>query len=107
MGRVATRLATELTEKCKPAEVADTHILYVHAHGPGLLASRKPVKTMDDLKGMKVRGTGLSLKIVGAWGGAPVGTPQNDAYEALQKGLCPAAWRGGFPSGVSISVWPA
>lgn len=43
---------------------------------------------------MKVRGTGLSLKIVGALGAAPVGMPQNDAYEALQKGvvdatLCP------------------
>ena len=93
-GAVATRIATELTEKYKPAEVANTHILYVHAHGPGLLASKKPVRTMDDLKGMKVRGTGLSLKIVGALGAAPVGMPQNDAYEALQKGvvdatLCP------------------
>ena len=61
-GAVATRIATELTEKYKPAEVANTHVLYVHAHGPGLLASKKPVKSLDDLKGLKVRGTGLSAQ---------------------------------------------
>ena len=72
-GAVATRVATELVEKYKPAEMADTHVLYLHAHGPGLLASKKPVRALEDLKGMKVRGTGLSLKIVEALGGTPVG----------------------------------
>lgn len=93
-GMVATRVATELVEKYKPAEMADTHVLYLHAHGPGLLASKKPVKALEDVKGMKVRGTGLSLKIVEALGGTPVAMPQPDTYEALQKGvvdatLCP------------------
>jgi TRAP-type C4-dicarboxylate transport system substrate-binding protein len=107
-GAVATRIATELTQKYKPAEVANTHILLVHAHGPGLLASKKTVKTLDDLKGMKVRGTGLSLKIVTALGGAPVGMAQNDAYEALQKGvvdatLCPIETLKGWKQGEVIS----
>ena len=61
-GAVATRIATELTEKYKPAEVANTHVLYVHAHGPGLLASKKPIKTLDDVKGMKIRGDGPSVQ---------------------------------------------
>ncbi len=107
-GAVATRIATELTEKYKPAEVANTHILYVHAHGPGLLASKKPVRSLDDLKGMKIRATGLSLKIVNALGGAPVGMPQNDTYEALQKGvvdatLCPIETLKGWKQGEVIN----
>lgn len=107
-GAVATRIATELTEKYKPAEVTNTHVLYVHAHGPGLLASKKAVKTLEDLKGMKVRGTGLSAKIVTALGGAPVGMPQGDTYEALQKGvvdatLCPIETLKGWKQGEVIS----
>jgi TRAP-type C4-dicarboxylate transport system substrate-binding protein len=93
-GAVATRIAAELTQKYKPAEVANTHVLYIHAPGPGLLASKKPVKSLDDVKGMKIRATGLSGKIVTALGGTAVEMPQNDTYEALQKGvvdatLCP------------------
>jgi TRAP-type C4-dicarboxylate transport system substrate-binding protein len=107
-GAVATRIATELVEKYKPAEVANTHVLYVHAHGPGLLASKKPVKSLDDMKGMKIRGTGLSLKIVTALGGTAVGMPQPDTYEALQKGvvdatLCPIETLKGWKQGEVIS----
>ena len=87
-------MATEMVEKYKPEEMADMHVLYLHAHGPGMLASKKPVKQLEDVKGMKVRGTGLSSKIVEALGGTPVAMPQPDTYEALQKGvvdatLCP------------------
>lgn len=107
-GAVATRVATELTEKYKPAEIANTHVLYVHAHGPGLLASKKTVKSLDDLKGLKVRGTGLSLKIVTALGGTPVGMAQGETYEALQKGvvdatLCPIETLKGWKQGEVIN----
>jgi len=107
-GMVATRIATELTEKYKPAEIADTHVLYIHAHGPGLLASKKPVKSLDDLKGLKVRATGLSRNIVEALGGTPVAMPQTDTYEALQKNvvdatLCPIETLKGWKQGEVIS----
>ncbi len=107
-GAVATRIATELTEKYKPAEVANTHVLYVHAHGPGLLASKKAVKSLEDMKGMKIRGTGLSAKIITALGAAPVGMQQGDTYESLQKGvvdatLCPVETLKGWKQGEVIS----
>jgi TRAP-type C4-dicarboxylate transport system substrate-binding protein len=107
-GAVATRVATELTEKYHPAEVANTHVLYVHAHGPGLLASKKPVRSLADLKGLKVRGTGLSLKIAEALGATAVGMPQPDTYENLQKGvvdatLCPIETLKGWKQGEVIS----
>ena len=107
-GTVATRIASELTEKYKPAEIADTHVLYIHAHGPGLLASKRPVKTLEDVKGLKVRATGLSRNIVEALGGTPVAMPQTDTYEALQKNvvdatLCPVETLKGWKQGEVIN----
>ena len=108
-GKVATRVATELTAKYQPAETADTHVLYVHAHGPGILASKKPVRTMDEMAGLKVRATGLSAKIVTSLGGTPVGMSQPETYEALQKGvvdatLCPVETLKGWKQGEVIST---
>jgi len=91
-GRAASRIATDIALKFKPKELADTHVLYFHAHGPGILASKKPVRTLDDLKGLKVRATGLSSKIVKSLGGTPVGMSQPETYESLQKGVVEATF---------------
>jgi TRAP-type C4-dicarboxylate transport system substrate-binding protein len=86
-GRVATRVANEFAKIMAPKELDDVKVLYIHAHGPGLLSTKKPVRTLEDIRGMKIRSTGLSAKIVEALGGAPVAMPQGDTYEALQKGV--------------------
>lgn len=106
-GMTATRIATDMVKKYSPAETADTHMLLVHAHGPGILASKKAVKTLEDLKGMKIRATGLSTKIVESLGGSPVGMSQPETYEALQKGvvdatLCPVETLKGWKQGEVI-----
>lgn len=91
-GLAATRIANALIAKYQPEELKDAKLLYVHAHGPGILASRKPVRTLEDMKGLKVRATGLSSKIVEVLGGAPVGMSQGETYEALQKGVVDATF---------------
>jgi TRAP-type C4-dicarboxylate transport system substrate-binding protein len=106
-GATATRIANELVAKYQPREMQDTHLLYLHAHGPGILASRKPVRRLEDLKGMKVRATGLSAKIVEGLGAAAVGMPQPETYEALQKGvveatLCPVETLKGWKQAETI-----
>lgn len=106
-GVTATRLANDLTQKYKPEELKDVQVLYVHAHGPGILASKKPVKTLEDLKGLKVRATGLSAKIVESLGAAPVAMSQPETYEALSKGvveatLCPIETLKGWKQGEVI-----
>ncbi|RLB69932.1 MAG: C4-dicarboxylate ABC transporter substrate-binding protein [Deltaproteobacteria bacterium] len=86
-GKTATRIATAITKEFNPKEVQDTKVLYIHAHGPGVLhAKKKAVKELADLKGMKIRSTGLSAKIIKTLGALPVAMPQGDTYEALQKG---------------------
>ncbi|MBN2449591.1 MAG: TRAP transporter substrate-binding protein [Lentisphaeria bacterium] len=103
-GKTATAVANRIVSKYNPEELKDVHVLYVHAHGPGILASRRPVSTFEELKGLKVRATGLSGKIAEKLGAAPVGMSQNETYEALRKGvvdatLCPIetlkGWRQG------------
>ena len=91
-GMVATKVATEMTHKYQPAEVSDVVVLYVHAHGPGILASRRPVRQLEDLADLKVRATGLSSKIVQSLGGTPIAMSQGETYEALQKGVVDATF---------------
>ncbi len=86
-GLAATRMANEFLRKFQPKEYDETKIMFLHAHGPGLLHTKKPVTKMEEVKGLKVRSTGLSAKIVQALGGAPVGMPMNEAYDALSKGV--------------------
>ncbi len=86
-GRTATRVANDLYQTFKPKELDGVKVLYIHAHGPGLLHTLKPVQALQDLKGMKIRSTGLSAKIVETLGGVPVAMPQGGTYEALQRGV--------------------
>jgi len=86
-GIVATRVVNEFYTTVKPEELADVKVLYLHAHGPGLLHTKKPVRKLADMHRMKIRSTGLSAKVVQALGGVPVAMPQGSTYESLQKGV--------------------
>ncbi|MBU0699014.1 MAG: TRAP transporter substrate-binding protein [Proteobacteria bacterium] len=86
-GIVASRVADEFALTYNPKELQDVKVLYLHAHGPGLLHTKKPVRKLEDLKGMKIRATGLSAKVVEALGAVPVAMDQGGTYEALQKGV--------------------
>ncbi len=86
-GKIASRVAHEFAKAFNPEELHDVKVLYLHAHGPGILHTKKPVNKLEDLKGMKIRATGLSAKVVEALGGVPVAMPQGETYEALQKGV--------------------
>ncbi|ACL06107.1 TRAP transporter substrate-binding protein [Desulfatibacillum aliphaticivorans] len=86
-GKVASRVANDFGLKHADQGLKDVKLLYVHAHGPGLLHTQKPVRTLADLKGMKIRSTGFSAEVVSALGGVPVAMGQGDAYEALKTGV--------------------
>lgn len=91
-GPTATRLINEFYKKFQPKELDAVKVLYLHAHGPGLIHTTKvPVKTLAELKGMKIRATGLASKIVTALGAAPVGTTMPETYDALRTGVAEGA----------------
>ncbi|MFN2437230.1 MAG: TRAP transporter substrate-binding protein [Desulfotignum sp.] len=87
-GVQATNVANGVLEKFDPEEFKDTELMFLHAHGPGLLHTRdKEVRTLDEFKGLKIRGTGTSGKVVAALGGSPVGKAMGETYQMLQKGV--------------------
>jgi TRAP-type C4-dicarboxylate transport system substrate-binding protein len=93
-GLVATRLVNDFYANFKPKELDDVKVMYLHAHGPGLLHSKTPVRALEDLKGLKIRATGTSAMVASALGAAPVAMPMGDSYDALSRGvtqgiLCP------------------
>jgi len=103
-GVAATNLVNEYYKKFKPREFDAVKVLFFHAHSPGLLFTRKPVASLEDMKGMKIRSTGLSNKVVEALGGVPVGMPMTESYDALSKGVadgitCPYEAMWGFKLG--------
>jgi TRAP-type C4-dicarboxylate transport system substrate-binding protein len=107
-GLTASRVATAVARELNPEELQDVHTLYVHGHGPGILASRKEVRSVEDLNGLKIRATGQSAQVVEALGGVPVAMSQPETYEALQKGvvsatLCPMETLKGWKQGEVIN----
>jgi TRAP-type mannitol/chloroaromatic compound transport system substrate-binding protein len=54
------------------------------------LHSRKPVRTLEDLKGLKLRTAGAWLDISRSMGAAPVTTPGGEVYTALERGAIDA-----------------
>lgn len=106
-GLTATRIATALAEKYQPTEVSMAKLLYIHAHGPGILATRRPVRALEDIRGMRIRGTGLSAELISLLGATAVGMPQSETYDALQKGVvegtfCPVETLKGWKQGEVI-----
>lgn len=87
-GVAATEVANALYEQFKPAEFDETQVMFFHAHGPGVLhTAKKPVRTLEDLAGLKLRATGNSAKLVEALGASPVAMSMPDSYQAIQKGV--------------------
>ena len=87
-GVQATAVANAVFNKFQPEEFKDSEIMFLHAHGPGLIQTRsKPVSSLADMKGLKLRGTGTSGLVVAALGASPVGKSMREAYQMLQKGV--------------------
>ena len=89
-GAAATELVNAFYGKFQPKEFDSVKIMYFHAHGPGFLHTKKPVAKLEDLKGMKIRCTGLAAKIVTALGGIPVAMPMARLWKWRHSAL---PWR--------------
>ncbi|MFW5971143.1 MAG: TRAP transporter substrate-binding protein [Desulfovermiculus sp.] len=87
-GEAATEVANTLYETVKPEEFSGTKVMYFNAHGPGFIHTRKDaVESLDDMKGLKIRSTGMSADVLKALDASPVTMAMPDAYQSLQKGV--------------------
>ncbi len=87
--RAMSRAYWEMFDKhWKDTEFKDVHILGTWVHGPGLIHSNKPVRTPDDLQGLKIRGGSRSINaLLTKLGATPVGMPVPAVPEGLSKGV--------------------
>jgi TRAP-type C4-dicarboxylate transport system substrate-binding protein len=72
--------------KLAAKEFPDTELLATFNHGPGAIHTAKPVHTLEDIKGVKIRVGGSAVPIAKALGMSVVAMPATDAYEAMQRG---------------------
>jgi TRAP-type C4-dicarboxylate transport system substrate-binding protein len=69
----------------------DFHTIGVWVHGPGVIHSKEPVKTVADLNGVKLRApTRVTNMMFSSLGATPVGMPVPAIPEALSKGVVDA-----------------
>lgn len=83
---VANHVAVDFYNKFKPKEFNDVHVLTLHTSPVNnIITVSAQVKKPEDLKGLKLRGTGYIAKLVEALGASavPVSTPET--YDALSK----------------------
>ena len=78
-------------------EFKDVQVLALQVHGPGVIhTADKPVKSVADLKGQKLRApTRQATKLLASLGATPVGMPLPGIPDALSKGTisgCVIPW---------------
>ena len=74
-------------------EFKDVQLIALHVHGPGVFHTKdKPIKSVADLKGLKVRGpTRLTTNMLKSLGAVPVGLPLPQIPDAMSKGVIDGA----------------
>jgi TRAP-type C4-dicarboxylate transport system substrate-binding protein len=87
-GFVASHVKHDFYKKFQPKEWKDVHLLFLWSPGPQILAmTKKPFKQMEDLKGLRIRGTGRIADTIKSMGAVPVALEMADVYDAAQRGL--------------------
>jgi TRAP-type C4-dicarboxylate transport system substrate-binding protein len=88
---VASLTLWDLYRKQKPEEFAKVKVLTMFTCAPANIYAKKPVRSLEDLKGLELRASGGVAQYLKMLGAAPVGMPQSETPEALQKGVVQGA----------------
>ena len=83
-----SRAYWEYVQTQAPDEFKDVQVIALHVHGPGVIHTvDKPIRNVDDVKGLKLRApTRQVTKLLGTLGATPVGMPLPAITDALSKG---------------------
>lgn len=83
---VSTHVANDFYDRFKPREWNDYYPLMFSTSPPAVLQTiAKPVRTLEELKGLKIRGTGRIGDLVKTLGATPMPVEMVDLYEALRR----------------------
>ena len=85
--RVASLTLWDVYKKYKPKAFAQVKVISMFTCPPSNIMSKKPIRSLEDLKGFDLRASGGAAQILKTWGANPVGMPMPATVEALQKGV--------------------
>jgi TRAP-type transport system periplasmic protein len=86
-GYQSSKLANAYYKKFKPKEFDDVKVMFLHGAAPGFIMTKKPIKSMEDIKGLRIKANAENTDIVKNLGGAPVTMPVSETYDALSRGV--------------------
>ena len=70
------------------AEFEGVHLVAAHAGtNMDVMTANRAVRTLDDLKGLRLKATGDEVIVLNKLGAAAVAMPMGDVYTSLQKGI--------------------
>jgi TRAP-type C4-dicarboxylate transport system substrate-binding protein len=83
-----------LRSKYLDAEHKGVKVLMLFTHQPGNVnTTKKPIRTLDDMKGLRIRFASPTIRdFVAALGATPVGVPPPEQVEQMQKGTIDGAF---------------
>ena len=89
---IAGHVANDFYQKFKPKDFDGYQVLMFSTSPINVIQTlKKQVKTLEDLKGLKLRGTGRLGDIVKALGATPLPIETPDLYDSLKRGVIEGA----------------
>jgi TRAP-type C4-dicarboxylate transport system substrate-binding protein len=78
--------------RLKDAEFSEVHVIGTWVHGPGVIHSLKPVRSLDDMAGLKLRAPSrIITQVLSAVGATAIGMPVPQVPESISKGVIDGA----------------
>ncbi len=85
---VSSQVINDFYQQFKPKEFDPVRVLWMNTSPPSAIAtSKKPIRRLEDLKGLTIRAPGVAGSVIRALGGTPAPTPMPEVYDAISKGV--------------------
>jgi TRAP-type C4-dicarboxylate transport system substrate-binding protein len=87
-GWVASQVYNDFYQEFKPKEFDPVKVLWLNASPDSAIATaKKPIRKLEDLKGLTIRAPGMAGEVIKALGATPAPTPMPEVYDAIAKGV--------------------
>ena len=85
---VASQALNDFYQKFRPKEFDQVKVLWMNASPNSAIATaKKPIRKLEDLKGLTIRAPGMAGEVMKALGATPAPTPMMEVYDAISKGV--------------------
>jgi TRAP-type C4-dicarboxylate transport system substrate-binding protein len=86
-GWVSNQVVNDFYNEFRPKEWDEVCVLWMHASNPSLIICKKPVRKLENMKGLTIRAPGVVGYTISALGATPAPTPMMEVYDAIAKGV--------------------